>query len=439
MPSAVNVPLLRLVAAMTLGAGVAGCSHVDPYAQVAHSKEAAASAAADARALFPPFTAQVETPEAEAFTGWMPYAFGRVDRTRLGLLNAVASIGRQRDFYEGSLLALTPPLLYGLSRSADHPDSRTATLAVGSGLAVWGVALSRLPAGAENTLATGAHRLTCLMAESSEFLYTRDELPLLRGQRKSELLRLAILDYTRVTDEVVNQLAAAKPAKVNEASCSSPGSDYCRARRQQRNTGGGDPTTGLDATRETVRLNLRLARDRLEDLVRLESQVEFTAPMALLQRSQSVMSDVDTDLRNNRPELLQLRDAMAQITDATRTLRAAAATAQGSGSSQTGAPTLVQPLPFPSAQRSWGRSELDAEQRIALRERLDRSQSRLASSVLATDGLKRLQQDKKEAARRLTDDLQCRSATPTLLVKPGTAASEASAPVPSINPLPVRP
>ncbi len=423
---------------MALAAVASSCSHVDPYARVAHTPEAAASAAADARALFPPFTAQIEAPKAEAFTGWMPYALGRVDRTRLGLLNVAASIGRQRAIYEGSLLALTPPLLYGLSRSADHPDTRTATLAVGSGLAVWGVALSRLPAGAENTLATGAQRLTCLMAESSEFLYTRDELPLLPGQRKSELLRSAILEYTEVTDEVVNQLAVAKPAKVNEASCSSPGSDYCKARRQQRNTGGGDPTTGLDATRETIRQNLRLARDRLEDLLRLESQVDLTAPMALLQRSQSVMSDVDNELRSNRPELLQLKDAMAQIIDATRTLRAAA-TAQGSGSSQSGTPTQVQPLPFPSAQRSWGRAELDAEQRVALRERLDRSQARLASSVLATDGLRRLQQDKKEAARRLTDELQCRTAASMSPPVPGTVASGASAPVPRITPLAGRP
>ena len=434
---AVNPSLIGVATALVAVANLVACSHVEPYAQVAHTPEAAASAAADARAVFPPFTGLTDLPSPADFTGWMPYALGRVDRTRLGLLNVVSSMGRDRTLYESSLFALTPPLLYGLSRSADHAADRRATLAVGSGLAVWGAVLSRAPAGAENTLAAGAHRLTCLMAESGEFLYTRAELPLPPYQRKSERLSEAIQAYAEVTEKVVEQLQRAEPPKVNEASCSVPGSAYCKARRQQRNTGGGDPTAGLGALRDTIRQNLQLAGERLEDAMRLESRVEFAAPMALLQRSQAVMGDVDNQLRGNRPELLQLKEAMAIVTDATRTLRAAAA--QGSGSARPEPPAQIQPLAFPPAQRHWGRAALTEAQRTELRHQFDAAHDALASAVRATHGLKQLQQDKKEGARRLVEDLQCNKAAPLVVTVPGTAASAASAPTPGISPLPSRP
>jgi hypothetical protein len=435
MPIAVAPYSLGIASALVLAAGLVACSHVEPHAKVDHSPAAAASAALDARAVFPPFAGLTDLPEASEFTGWMPYALGRIDRTRLGLLNVVTDMGRNRALYEGSLFALTPPLLYGVTRSADHPKERTATLALGSALAVWGGMLSRTPAGAENTLAGGAHKMGCLMAESSEFLYTRSELPLAAHERRSQLLANAIVVYNLTTQQVMAQLQAAPASPVVEASCTAPKSAACKARRQQRNTGGSNPVSGLDKMQAVINQNLQLANERLDEVQRLEGLVDLAAPLAMLQRAQAIMLDLENELRGNRPELLQIKEAMSIVTEATRTLRAA--TAQGSG--RPAPPAQIQMLEFPPAHRQWGRRAQTADDSERLRDQLDVAQRDLAFIVQTTSGLKKLQQDKKEGARRLGEDMQCGRPAPLVIVAPAAPASGASAaPVGGVTQLPVR-
>jgi hypothetical protein len=332
------------------------------------------------------------------------------EELRLGLLDHVQQMGDERSAFDASLFTLSPYLLYQAARSESHSSARREVLGIGGALTAWGMWLSRRPSEFEAAYVDGAHQIACLLAGSTEYQYTKDELPLAGDTRWSARLAADIRNYRETSTDLVNALHEQAPSDPKNVPCAVPGSSQCAARQAALGGGRTDPTAGLDGMEKQIATNIALASTRQRALERLEGDVRDRMPNRLVSRAQESVQGVERTIRERRPELASVQDTVAQLGKSVDGLRASVAKAQSSGTSSQSVAAEFQPSRLPAGSRKWGAPVRTEKEKQSLREALANAERRLAVTLEASPDPQSLRTQRAADAKSLLDDLKCTAA-----------------------------
>lgn len=395
--------------------GVAGgCSHFDPYQHV--KPLAQRELPRDRRSTLPPdfpvSGSDANLPER------MTAAMRTVEELRLGLLDHVEQMGDERSAFEASLFTLSPFLLFQAARSENHSSARRQVLGIGGALTAWGMWLSRRPPEFEAAYVDGAHQLACLLAGSTEYQYTSDELPLTGDMRWSRRLAFDIKRYREASISLAAALHEQVPTSPKKVPCAVPGSSQCAARQEALGGGGIDPTSGVGGMEKQVAANLAVAMKRQRELDRLEGDVRDRIPNRLMSRAQESMQGVERTIRERRTELASVQETVAQLGKSVDDLTKSVARAQSSGTSS---PTPIegfQPTLLPPGARKWGAPTRSGQEKQALRESALNAERWLATTLDASPDPQALRSERAADAKALLDEMKC-TASATLVTAGG--------------------
>lgn len=401
MPHIVTAHLWQTTAiGILLLSAASGCSHFDPYQHVKPLAER--ELPRDRRSALPPdFPASGDEANLPIR---MTSAMRVAEELRLGLLDHVQQMGNERSAFDASLFALSPYLLFQAARSENHTSARRQVLGIGGALTAWGMWLSRRPPEFEAAYVAGAHQIACLLAGSTEYQYTKDELPLTGDTRWSTRLAADIKHYREASIDLVTALREQPPVTPKGVPCAVPGSSQCAARQVALGGGGSDPTAGMEGMEKQIADSLAVASKRQRELDRLEGDVRDRMPNRLVLRAQESVQGVERMLRERRPELATVQDTVAQLGKSVDDLRKSVARAQSSGAP---ASAEFKPARLPPGSRQWGAPPRSGKEKRALREAAENAWRRLATTLDASPDPLALRAERAASAKSLIVELKC--------------------------------